>query len=162
MEEGKVSFKHIDQTGNKNSQYKHGMTNTPTWNSWRAMHRRVAGSDSSSHIYLAKGIKICKRWYKFENFFKDMGKRPAGKTLDRIDNDGDYKPSNCRWATAKEQVNNQDPRKKNRIYKNARLITYNGETKTLNQWSEILGVSVQAICYRLSVGKDIGKIKKHR
>lgn len=85
----------------------HKMIRTSTYGSWLAMNRRCNCENATGYKnYGGRGIKICKRWKKFDNFYKDMGERPIGKTLDRINNNGNYKPSNCRWATYKQQSNN--------------------------------------------------------
>lgn len=94
--------------------------------------------------YGGRGIYVCDRWREsFDKFLEDMGIPGNGMSLDRIDNDGPYSPENCRWATSKEQNRNRRSNTK---------ITYMGKTKVITEWAEELGVSVQAISYRLKSG----------
>lgn len=86
----------------------HGLTNTPEYKTWAGMRTRCTNPKATNYgVYGERGIKCCERWNSFENFLSDMGKREKGKTLDRIDVDGDYEPKNCRWATKEEQVKNK-------------------------------------------------------
>lgn len=88
---------------------KHRMTRTPTYTSWRKMRERCHNPRATQWAwYGARGITVCERWrHSFENFLADMGARPMGMTLDRIDPNGNYEPSNCRWELLKRQQRNQ-------------------------------------------------------
>ena len=103
--------------GKDNPAYRHGMYGTPEYITWRAMIKRCANpNDPAFKNYGGRGIAVCDSWKNsFENFYADMGDRPEGLTIDRIDNDGNYEKSNCKWATRTEQVYNQRIRKDNKV-----------------------------------------------
>ncbi len=119
----------------------HGMSRSPTYASWAAMKGRC--KDKSSRHHGARGISVCERWEDFNNFLADMGERPAGHSIDRIDNDGNYEPGNCRWATATTQARNT------RV---AVMLTIDGETKPLIEWAESVGISRAGLKSRIKSG----------
>lgn len=127
-----------------------GGKRTPTYGSWRAMvYRCTSPSDSSYWRYGAVGVTVCDRWrHSFENFLADMGERPAGMTLDRIDGAKGYELSNCRWATTKQQLANR---------KSVRLIEFGGRSMNITEWARELGISAQSIRARLEGGWPIEK-----
>ena len=90
--------------------------------------------------YGGRGIKVCDRWYDFTNFLADMGERPKGKTIDREDNDKDYEPGNCRWATRTEQARNS---------KQVVWVELEGITKRLVEWCEELPISINTVRARV-------------
>jgi len=93
----------------------HGMTKTPTYSSWKYMKQRCNNTKSTHYCdYGGRGIKICKRWMKFENFFEDMGAKPDKLTLERKNNNGDYELGNCVWANRTIQARNQRLRNENK------------------------------------------------
>lgn len=87
---------------------KHGLYKTPTNMSWSSAKNRCNNPNNKDFVhYGGRGIKMCVRWERFENFLEDMGEKPKGLTLDRVDNNGNYEPGNCRWATYSQQNRNQ-------------------------------------------------------
>lgn len=123
------------------------VSETPGYGSWHQMHERCTRVTHSSYKdYGAKGIKVCKRWDKFENFVKDMGIPDKGMTLDRINSDRDYKPSNCRWASRHTQARNK---------KNNRFITHKGKTMVLADWEKELGIPKLRTWKRLKRGMSV-------
>lgn len=125
----------------RGSRRTHGHSKTKLYQLWFQMIYRCENPNSPAFFnYGGRGIKVCERWHKFENFYEDMGPRPDGKTLDRKDNDGDYCKENCRWATCFEQANN---RRVNLKY------TMNGVTRTLNEWCGIAGLKYSTVYMRI-------------
>jgi len=116
----------------------HGMSRTPTYHAWAMMKQRCYNDKQArSERYMGRGIQVCERWRNsFAAFLEDMGEAPDGMSIDRIDNDGDYCPENCRWATPKG-------------------ITANGETLTLSEWARRVGLSRQALLQRMQTGWTI-------
>lgn len=129
----------------KTSSLTHGMSKTLEYKIWGEMKRRCYAETPGAKNYRDRGITVCDRWLEsFENFYEDMGPRPsANHSIERIDNDGNYCPENCKWATRKEQNNN--------TRSNVRM-TLNGETKTMSEWGKVLGISHQAIRSRKKTG----------
>ena len=127
----------------------HGQTGTPEYHCWEAMIQRCTNPKHKQFTeYGGAGILVCERWKTFENFFLDMGRRPTPKhQIDRFPNQsGGYEPSNCRWATLKEQHRNK---------KSNRNLTFKGKTQCIMAWAEELGLTWDTIFKRLKNGWTI-------
>lgn len=143
-------FKHGHSTGYKRSK---------ALSVWSGMMRRCYKPKEKAYKnYGARGITVCDRWHKFENFLEDMGQPPEGLTIERIDNEKGYSPENCRWATPLDQVLNR----------RANLnFTINGKTKILSQWAEEHGINYFSLYSRVKkLGWEIERaietpFKKH-
>lgn len=132
------------------SHAKHGHNCSPDertseYNSWAAMLARVRNPNNPRwKHYGGRGITVCEEWEDFAAFLSDMGLKPGkGYSIDRIDNNGNYEPSNCRWATVEQQLENRE---------NLHRFTFYGMTKTIKEWSEISGNSPKTIHSRLEKG----------
>ena len=123
---------------------RHGMTNSNLHRIWVSMRQRCENpNDPAYGNYGGRGIKVCKRWSKFEDFLADVSPRPEGTSLDRIDVNGHYEPGNCRWATKKQQSRNR---------RDNRVLTIRGKSQTIAEWAEETGKMPGTISIRLSRG----------
>lgn len=118
---------------------------SPEYQSWYSMRCRCNNPNASNYArYGGRGIRVHERWDVFENFLADLGPRPSpSHTLDRIDVDGNYEPGNCRWATWQEQHRNR---------RNNHRLSFRGETLTVQEWSERIGIPVKTLHERLRRG----------
>lgn len=124
--------------------YTHYMHDTPTYRSWSGMIQRCTNHKATAYEqYGGRGIKVSKRWMVFSAFLADMGARRPGTTLDRINADGNYERSNCRWATRQTQQRNRRDCRKYRL---------NGRSLTLQEWSERTGIPFDALRRRYKLG----------
>ena len=124
---------------------RHGKCGSPEYSAYKGMMKRCHSENSKNSAeyknYGGRGIKVCKRWRnRPENFIADMGRKPDGTSLDRINSDGPYSPENCRWATRIQQ---------NRNTSRNRLIEFGGKTKCVAEWAEILGIKYSTLMNRL-------------
>lgn len=122
----------------------HKMSDSPEWEAWSAIIQRCKNPRNPGFKnYGGRGISVCKRWEKFENFIADMGIRPEGHSIDRTNNNGDYEPSNCKWVLNRLQHRNK---------RSNRLVTIGGSTRCISEWSEITGVSPNGLKKRIKNG----------
>ena len=141
--------------GEKSAAYRHGHAaahggKSREYLTWRAMRGRCNNpNDPAYPRYGGRGVAVCDRWDRFENFLADMGPRPDGASLDRWpDNDGDYEPGNCRWATRKEQGRNM---------RSNNMLTARGQTLCIKDWADRLGVDPGTIRHRIRKGWSVEK-----
>ncbi len=138
----------------------HGKSETPEHQIWCHMRSRChIPTDTGYHNYGGRGITVCDEWREsFAAFFEDMGERPSSEhSIDRIDNDGNYEPGNCRWATTKEQARNT---------RRSRMLTLNGKTMCVTDWAKEIGLTPSALLYRLRLGWSVERVltepRRHR
>ena len=120
-----------------------------TYYIWKTMKKRcINPKEKNFHLYGGRGIRVCDRWMDYASFLADMGEKPEGLSIDRIDNNGDYAPGNCRWATPKEQATNS---------RRTRIIEFNGEAMCIADWEKKLGLGDRTLWRRLAKGEPVAK-----
>lgn len=125
----------------------HGLSGLPVYSAWTSMHRRCyCVTDRHYGRYGGRGIRVCERWNSVHAFMEDMGHPPAGMTLGRINNDGNYEPGNCRWETQEQQNENTSRN---------RYIEWRGKTQTIKAWGQELNINPGRISERLRRGWSI-------
>lgn len=134
----------------KHGHGKYGRQRTPSYMVWQSMRERCNNTESISYDrYGGRGISVCDRWNDFSAFLADMGERPSlSHTIDRVNNDGNYEPGNCRWATAAEQATNRSDN---------RMLTHDGKTMCVSEWAIAIGVPHYIIRNRLRIGWSVDR-----
>lgn len=121
---------------------RHGLSLSREHKSWESMIHRCTNKNAANYaMYGGRGITVCEEWLQFENFYRDMGERPNGHSLDRINNNLGYFKDNCRWASTVEQLNNR---------RNNHLITFCNKTQTLSQWAREIGLKPKTLSARIN------------
>jgi hypothetical protein len=132
----------------------HGLSATRAYSTWKQMMARCYEPTAKGYeSYGGRGIRVHPRWVTVGGFVADMGHPPEGRTLERINNDGNYEPANCRWGTPREQAQNR---------RSTRMVTYRGETLCAAEWARRIGVNRSTILRRLSrlpVDEALGEIE---
>jgi len=125
----------------KMSNNKHNMHTSKVYKTWCSMIARCnPDNKKDAKYYSERGITVCDEWRTFANFYADMGERPEGMTIERIDNNKGYSPENCKWSTRKEQ---------NRNMRSNRMIQFNGISMCITDWAKKLGITPQGLGARL-------------
>lgn len=140
MKTGHWTFKRTHGEGPEIKEYR----------AWRGLKTRCLNKKNAKYPkYGGRGITVCDRWLNsYENFLADMGRSPSPKhSVERKDNNGNYEPGNCRWATDKEQANNR---------RSSRIIQYNGQSKTIAQWADEIKIDQTTLLARITNGWSIG------
>ncbi len=118
----------------------HGGSRRPEYQVWITMRSRCNKPSAPAYEhYGGRGIKVCAQWANFGRFIADMGSRPEGMTIERIDNDGNYEPGNCRWATRAEQARNR---------RSTHNVTHGGRTMCLKDWAREIGMHYTTLLHR--------------